>query len=308
MHHILSISLGSSSRDKTVETTILGEEFKLERRGTDGDLSRFARFLRQNDGRVDALCVGGTNLGLHWRKRFYPFREIQRVANQIKHTPVVDGAGLKNTLERETIHLLQAQNLVDLNNSRTFLVCAIDRFGMAEALAEHSRQLMLGDVMFNLGLPFPLHRLRSLDILAPLLMPVLGRVPFRWLYPTGSKQDEIHPKWERYYQWAEVIAGDFLLIRRHLPDRLAGKVIITNTTTEQDVAELRQRGVRLLITTTPVLDGRSFATNVMEGVFVTLLARRPEDISPPEYLDLARQMGWEPVVRELQSGYREEGE
>ncbi len=299
MHHILSISLGSSSRDKTVETIILGEEFKLERRGTDGDLSRFARFLHQNDGKVDALCLGGTNLGLHWRNRYYPFREIQRVVEPITQTPVVDGAGLKNTLEREAIHRLQAQNLVDLDNSPIFLVCAMDRFGMAEALAEHSRQLVLGDFMFNLGLPTPLHSLRSLDVLAPLLMPVLRRVPFRWLYPTGSKQDEIRPKWERYYQWAEVIAGDFLLIHRHLPDRLEGKVIITNTTTEQDVAELRQRGVHLLITTTPVLDGRSFATNVMEGVFVTLLQRRPEDVEPQEYLDLAQQMGWEPVVREL---------
>ncbi len=299
MKHILSISLGSSTRDKSVEVEILGERFLLERRGTDGDLRRFGRFLQENDGHVDCLCIGGTNLGLHWGGRYYPFREIQRIVRHISDTPVVDGAGLKDTLERETINILQQQGIVDFAQCQTLVVCATDRFGMTEAISAISRQYILGDFMFNLGLPMPLRSTRSMDVLAFLLLPLVSRLPFRWLYPTGSKQEQIIPKWERYYHRADVIAGDFLVIRRHLPERLAGKVIITNSTTEADVELLHQRGVRLLITTTPVIEGRSFATNVMEGVFVSLIGKPPQEITSEEYMQLARQMHWAPVIRDL---------
>ncbi len=299
MKHVLSVSLGSSTRDKTAETELLGERFLLERRGTDGSLERFERFMTENDGVVDCLCLGGTNLGLYCAGRYYPFREIVRLTRNVKTTPLADGSGLKNTLERKTIHILQERGLVDFNSAKVLLTCGIDRFGMAETLAEVCPQVVYGDVMFNLGVPIALHSLRTLQTLGRSLLPLVVRLPFKWVYPTGEKQDAIVPKYQRWYRWADVIAGDFLFIRRHMPEDLSGKIIITNTTTEQDVAELQQRGVKLLVTTTPVIEGRSFATNVMEGVFMCLLGKTAQELQPEDYLELAEELGWEPTVRDL---------
>ena len=50
-----------------------------------------------------------------------------------------------------------------------------------------------------------------------------------------------------------------------MPERLDGKVIVTNTTTAEDRAHFKQRGVSQIITTTPVIDGRSFGTNLFEA-------------------------------------------
>ena len=47
---------------------------------------------------------------------------------------------------------------------------------------------------------------------------------------------------------AEIIAGDFLLMRRYLPESLEGKVIVTNTVTSKDVELLRERIDRQLDT------------------------------------------------------------
>ena len=55
---------------------------------------------------------------------------------------------------------------------------------------------------------------------------------------------------------------------KHAPDDLEGKVIVTNTTTEDDVAFLKKRGVHYLVTTTPVMEGRSFGTNMLEAALV----------------------------------------
>jgi len=95
------------------------------------------------------------------------------------------------------------------------------------------------------------------------------------------------------------VAGDFHYIRSNLPARMDGKTIITNTTTPEDVALLRERGVATLVTTTPELEGRSFGANVMEGVLVALAGKRPEQMQPDDYLDLLRRLGWQPRVLRL---------
>lgn len=308
MKRVLSISLGSSTRDSSKEVELLGERFLLERRGTDGSLRRFAELMAENDGRADCLTVGGANLGLTCGGRFYPFRDIAAATRGVTRTPVVDGSGLKDTLERRTVYWLAEQGLVDYATDRVLLTCGIDRFGMAETLDEIGAQVVFGDLMFNLGIPVPIRSLRGLQRLGRAFLPLIVRLPFRWLYPTGREEDVIVPRYERWYHWADVIAGDFLFIRRHMPADLTGRLIVTNTTTETDVKELQARGVRALVTTTPVFGGRSFGTNVLEGVFVCLIGKPLDAITPEDYLEVADALGWEPSVRELTSTTKEQSQ
>ncbi|MCK4300120.1 MAG: quinate 5-dehydrogenase, partial [Planctomycetes bacterium] len=55
------------------------------------------------------------------------------------------------------------------------------------------------------------------------------------------------------------------------------------------------------VTTTPELEGRSFGTNVMEGVLIALAGKRPEEMQPEDYLSLLRRLGWQPRVVHLAS-------
>ena len=83
----------------------------------------------------------------------------------------------------------------------------------------------------------------------------------------------------------DIIAGDFHIIKKFMPDKLPGKIIITNTVTTADREMLRKAGVKLLVTTTPCLDGRSFGTNVMEALLVALAGGK-EALSADKYLEL----------------------
>ena len=49
------------------------------------------------------------------------------------------------------------------------------------------------------------------------------------------------------------------------------ELVVTNTTTPQDVELFRKCGVKYLVTTTPVLEGRSFGTNMMEAALIAVL-------------------------------------
>jgi len=97
----VSISIGSSKRNKAVEVTLLGEKVSIERIGTDGDMEAAALKYKELDGKVDAFGVGGADLGAIVDGKWYALHSVTPMVRFVKKTPLVDGGGLKNTLENK---------------------------------------------------------------------------------------------------------------------------------------------------------------------------------------------------------------
>lgn len=296
--HIVSVSLGSSKRDACAVLELCGQKVHIERRGTDGDF-RFAReLMEQWDGKADAIGLGGTDLYVYAGKERYIFRESARLVANVKHTPVLDGSGVKNSLERKLIRQLAAGNKVPIKGSKVLLVCAVDRFGMAEALLEAGAQVAFGDLIFGLNINKPLRSLKALAWWASLLAPVVTKLPVSWFYPMGKEQDERVVRHPEYFLESDIIAGDFHYIKKFMPEHLPGKIIITNTVTAADREMLRKAGIKILITTTPCIQGRSFGTNVMEAMLVALHDGKGP-LSAEEYLKLIEHYHIESSVEYL---------
>ena len=283
--HVISISLGSSERDAQVAVKLGDVELLVERRGTDGDFTKARQLMEEYDGKVDAMGLGGTDLYVYAGKVRYTFRESAKLVANVKSTPVLDGSGLKNSLERRLIRKLAGEGIIDFKNKKVFLVCGVDRFGMAEALQEVGAQLTFGDLLFGLGFNKPLRSLKALASWAKVLAPVVTSLPVSWLYPMGKEQQKRTPKFSQCFLENDIIAGDFHFIRKFMPEKLPGKTIITNTVTAADRAMLKEAGVKLLVTTTPSLEGRSFGTNVMEALLVALKGAKAS-LSADEYIEL----------------------
>lgn len=273
MKRAVSVSIGSSKRDKAVEVELFGETVRLERIGTDGDMEAAARMYTELDGQVDAFGVGGALLGLMVGDQWYTMRSVQMLIQGVKKTPVVDGTGLKMTLERRAAGVVERELGSYLTTRRAFSMSGLDRYGLTRGFFDAGYEMVLGDLMFTLGLSIPIHTEKSLKNLTDLLLPVVGRLPFSWIYPTGESQEKHTPKFTRYFEWASVLAGDCHYITKYMPDHLEGRVVVTNTTTEQDREQFKNAGIRYLVTTTPVYDGRSFGTNMMEAALVAALGR-----------------------------------
>jgi hypothetical protein len=298
MKRAVSISIGSPTRDKAVTVELLGEQVSIERIGTDGDMEKAARLYQELDGKVDAFGVGGADLGVMVADHWYPLYSVQPMIRFIKETPVVDGAGLKNTLEYRIAPFIEKKIGDYIKEKKAFVTLGVDRWGMSKSFLNAGYECIFGDLMFGLGLPFAVHSEQSLKTLASLMMPVAGRLPFEWVYPTGENQEVRKPKWTKYYQWGSVIAGDCHYIKRHMPERLDGKVIATNTTTESDVKLFTESGVKYLVTSTPVLEGRSFGTNMMEAALIAVSGKHRE-LTREELNELLDQLGFEPQLQEL---------
>lgn len=296
MKRVLSVSLGSSTRNHSVEAEFMGEKIFIERLGTDGDIDKAIKVISDNDGYVDAFGLGGIDLYIHAGSNRYTFRDAKRIAQAAQKTPIVDGSGLKNTLERKVIAYLQDEIKMTFEQKRILMVCAVDRFGMAESLSDAGAYMIFGDLIFALGIPIGITSIKSLQRISRIIAPIAVQLPFKMLYPTGSKQEKFNPKYSKYYEDADIIAGDFHFIRRYMPDSLEGKCIITNTVTSNDIELLKGRGVNLLITTTPELNGRSFGTNVMEAVLIALSKKDPSQMLPADYSEMLDKIDFKPRI------------
>ncbi len=294
---IVSISLGSSKRDASAELEVLGEKFVLERIGTDGSMEKAAQMLRDLDGKVAAFGLGGTDLHIVAGAKRYSFRDIKTLAANAKTTPIVDGGGLKHTLERVAIE--QLEPLIGWRGRKVLMVSALDRFGMAQAFDRVGADTIYGDLIFGIGVDMPIRKIAQLEMLANVLLPVITLLPFQWFYPTGAKQESAVRDWRgKYYRWADVIAGDTHYVKRYAPERLDGKTMLTQTITPEDVAAFKAAGLKRLIATTPKLNGRNFGNNVMEAFFVALSGKnRP--LEPQEYIQYLQQLEFKPEVYDL---------
>ncbi len=293
MKRAVSVSLGSSSRDKKVIVNFKDQQISVERIGTDGDIEKAKQLYTELDDQVDAFGVGGVDLFLRLDGREYPLRAALKLIEGVRQTPVVDGRGLKHTLERRVFELAapalhnafsgsegEVQGLI-LDGvphfRRAFIPVAVDRIGLSQAVTEVAEEVIFGDLMVALSIPIPVRGLRNFKRVARVMLPFVSHFPMSLLY-YGSSGTEHEPKYQKFWLESDLLAGDFLFMRKYLPQDLRGKTVITNTTTQENVEFLRQRGVRLMITTTPRYEGRSFGTNMMEAALTAYAGKgRPLD-------------------------------
>ncbi|NLY39243.1 MAG: quinate 5-dehydrogenase [Firmicutes bacterium] len=300
MKKVMGISLGSSKRDHAVTVSLLGQECRVERVGMDGDMERMIETIKALDGKVDAFGLGGISVNLYSIDRRYQLRDARRIMEAARLTPIVDGGGIKKTLERRVINYLARETGLLAGGKRALMVCAMDRLSMAQALEEAGCRLTYGDFPFVLGLPIPLYSLKTIAFLARLLLPLICRLPFSMLYPAGDSQEINKPRFSRFFRDADIIAGDFHLIYKYMPHDLSGKTIITNTITEENIRLLKERNLHKLVCTTPDMEGRSFGTNVIEALLVCLSGKKQE-LTEAEYNALLDQLNFPIRIVDLEA-------
>ena len=303
MKKALSISVGSVERDHKVVVSLLGQEVEIERKGTDGDFDKAAALYAEYDGKVDAFGVGGVDLGVSLGDLHYPFYDALRLVKGVTKTPYTDAGGLKNTLERRVIPFIEERIGDEIQPKRALNCTGSDRFGLACSFFDagyKAENVVFGDLMFALGLPIPIRGgPPALIRLVKILMPIVGRLPMSFLYPTGTDQEKHTPKYVKWYNWATVIAGDCIYVKRYSPPRMDGKIVVTNTTTARDVEIFRERGVKYLVTTTPRFEGmRTFGTNATEAALIAVSGKgRP--LTYAELDMLIDELKMEPTILKL---------
>jgi predicted amino acid dehydrogenase len=306
MKRIVSISLGSARRDYRFVTTVLGQPIEVRRIGTNGDTALAASLVRDFDGKVDAIGLGGLTPVFHVGSARYPHHEAISIARQARRTPVVAGDLIKQTLDRWCIQQANQAQRGMFNYRRILVTSGIDRYALAQALAQYDAELRFADPVVHSGVPFlPLPRtIAQLDMYAATTLPIAALLPYRVLHPVALGSEGHDARAEKHFAWADVIAGDFAYIRRFAPHDLKNKVIVTDDPSPEEIEDLRARGVRTLVTLSPRLESlepahRTFVSaDVLEAIVVAILESGPTP-TEGDIINFIDEAEWGPEVINL---------
>ncbi|MGI9952532.1 hypothetical protein V3F56_09245 [Moorellaceae bacterium AZ2] len=292
MLRVVSVSLGTPRRDYCYKLHFLGIPFLVERLGCRGNLREAGRLLASLEGKVAALGLGGANFFYHLGQYRVPCPAGQYLKARVKRTPLVDGSGWKEAVEPWAVNALREEG-IELSGKTALVVSVLDRCWLARALAEAGCRVLAGDPAFGLKLPLALP-LPAFTAIARYTLPFLARLPLKYLYPLGSRQETPGRGWAFLYRQADIIAGNWHFIRSYLPPTLKGKIIITAGTTGEDRRLLQQLGAGYLVTTSPLWGEVAPSANMLEAVLVALGGREKG-----AYAALAGELGWRPRVLKL---------
>jgi predicted amino acid dehydrogenase len=301
MKSILVIHLGEGEEPAII--SFLGQPVQICRIGCGGDAERARAVIQEYDGKVDAISLEGMPSQLRWGSASRNHAFGASLAAAAKVTPAVDGSGIRGWLERWGVTLADRAQPGIFAEKHILMVPGLNHNSLAQALERHSPAICYSDPVLYFRLPdfSVVASRRTLEQGAATTVEQLRDSPFRRVTPQAGKPGT--PRAAAPFKWADVLAGDIGAIRRYAPARVERKTVVVEFASEEDLADLRDRGVSIVVTLMPALDGRgelgSASAAELEGLLVALRPNSDLPLSENTYLDLIADMNWSPAIRYL---------
>jgi predicted amino acid dehydrogenase len=307
---IVHLHLAKDRSPQDAVINLLGEVFAICSVPTGGDIDLVTDLVREADAdpSVDAIALDGMPFELTLGRERIRHVAADRLCAASQGTPLVDGSGVRGAFERWAIQLVQQREPGYFTRRRALFAPSINHNGLVDSLSQFTDQRRWAEPVFFYALPSATTGEAAFRHIASRILGVAHDKPYRRVFPQAGS-----PGRERAsapFEWAQVIAGDIPAIRRYAPEELAGKTIIGECASEEDVEDLRQRGVATLITTMPPVGEAGLDSSVparwpaavIEACLAAMLGGR--NLRESDYLNLMADLEWQPAVVPLQDVLR----
>ena len=250
MKTVVSISQGSSEYDYELETRFLGQDFRVVRVGSDGNLDRAEAVL--DSVREQANAIGLSMIHDHYQVgREQLQHRIPRVWKPVCRTSPSPPGPVFGAFSRNGPCAIPRPNWAIFSTMPAFLFLNGQAgFRIAKALSEHTDNLLFADPYLDFGVPRLLTSLSQLEAYTKLTAPVmfspnavkvierLHRTP---LYRMGEKL--ISGSLHESVRDCHVIVGAMGDLEAFTEKELDGKTVITSRVTESALDWFRSRKV-----------------------------------------------------------------
>jgi predicted amino acid dehydrogenase len=307
---ILHLHLGKDETPQTAEVALLGETFTIRSVGTGGDIDKIVQLIGEADAdsAIHAIALDGMSSQLQLGRERIQHIHAERIEAASRNTPLVSGQGVRGAFERWAIRLVQEAEPGIFTRKRVLFAPGLNHPGLADGLAAFTDHRRWAEPVFYFNLPSAATGEAAVRQMSAHILDVVHDKPFRRIFPQAgvAGQERSHAPFE----WAQIIAGDIPAIRRYAPNQLRDKMIIGEAATEEDIADLRRRGVATLITTMPPIGPNGldpsrparWPSAVVEACMAALLGKR--NLRESDYLNLLAELEWKPAVVNLQPGQK----
>jgi predicted amino acid dehydrogenase len=295
MKHIVSISLGSSSLDYSFKTRFLGENFTVERQGTDHDAKQAAQLIKEKRADADAIGLGMVREHYTVGTDHFVRPETRKLEKLSSDTPITTGARLREIVQEWTLRSAQMELGNIFSNARVLFLSGTINYRLASILSEFTDNLTFADPVAQFGLPNLLTSLRALELYATGSHPILRFESGKDLVPSIAPfQFFNHLVLRRAVKEAHVVVAPYEQLRHYGQDELDGKTVITSTVSDERLQELREKGVRLVLDCSIQPFKHTVGLNVIEAMVMAALDKPADEISHDDYLEIFTDLELKP--------------
>ncbi|MBS3759365.1 MAG: hypothetical protein KGY61_11955 [Desulfobacterales bacterium] len=304
MKTIANISLGSDRDDYDFNTQFMGQDFRLLRFGANGDSDKAAELIKEWDSRVDAIGLGSFTapygLGMKGLKR-REAEKLNRLRKQLS-SPLTTGDTLREVSHEWSIrHIQHKFGNNYFNNKRILFFSGMITTPLARILSEYTDNLTFCDPITENGIPKFLTSMDDLKLYAKGLHDILGWLPSKkfsnFAFPIQNYNDFLISK---AIQEAQIIVAPYYKFYNYLGrcglKELGRKVVITATAYDDRVNFLKERGVDMIIDTTPKIMEKVVGVSVLEAMIMAGLDKTPETLTSDDLLEVITDLRMDPRV------------
>jgi len=302
MKQVIDISLGSSRDDYELKTTFLGKKFHIRRFGTDGDLEKAADLLLRWNRKADAIGLGSIRFPytIGTPERLQKEAENLRKLGAQMQTPVTSGDTLRQVCHEWALRHIQfklGNNY--FNNARVLFLSGMDNSTLGRVMAEFTDNLLFADPILEYGFSRFLTSYPELEQYADRRQAIYQWIPGRKWYQRAEAVRERSRRilLEEVRRATLVVVPSFDFYRfvsdLGLQD-LRGKVVITSNAYEDRVQFLQQRGVDLIIDTTPMVLGRLVGVSMLEAMAIVALKKPKYQLTNDDLLEMISDQRLDP--------------
>ncbi len=297
MKTVASISLGPGDLDSSFGTRFLGQQFKIVRIGTDNDLKAAGKLVVEWRDRVDALGLGMVPDHYWVGTNYFHQRDTEKLVKMAGDTPVTTGARLRGIVQEWSLRSAQAELGNFFNNAKVLFLSGTTNYRMASVMAEFTQNLSFADPVLQFGAPGLLHSLRALELYATGSQPVLRFSPVSGMLPSLAPARLVNQfLLNKAVRDADVIVAPWHQLERYGRAELEGKAVLTSTVSPERLADLKDRGVRLVVDCSIQLFKQTVGLNVVEAMIVAALGKPAEEIAHDDYLEIFTDLQFKPRI------------
>ncbi|MEE2828281.1 MAG: hypothetical protein VX498_03755 [Myxococcota bacterium] len=296
MKQVVSVSLGSQASDYSFEADFWGERFLIRRLGTNGDTKLARRLVREHDGQVNCIALGGMAIAFLVGDRTWRHKETWRIASAARTTPVVGGRVLGRIVRPWSIREIARREPELFAERNVLFLSGIANWELVGALQEFTDSMSFADPILHYGVPSVLRSTEALMRYARVAMPMLTRRPYVSFFPRGGGAEGIQQReLTTFFQQADVVVGDLSVLLHYAPTDLSHKIIVTDTIGPEALRLLRERGAEVVCTTTPqVFTDRPGELQLLHALCIAHLETDPASIEDSDYIELLEQLEAKP--------------
>ncbi len=294
---IVNVSLAGAERDYDRRVRFLDHDFRLVRRGTDGDVEQAEALVRRWSGEAGALAVTGIREARAAGLYDGDLDAVERVkAAAAGGVPVTDGHALRDVLQEWAIRHVQGEMPGFFLNARTVVLGGFNHDRTTRILREFTDNVEFADPLLRLGIPTLIDQNPVLGLATDVGLWPLRHLPRQVRAEINAPGYRIsHAMARKAARDCDVVVATYAELTGFGLEDLAGKTLVSSAISDEQLAELASRGVDMVLDATPQPFDVTVDAAVLEAMMRSLAARGGR-LTDDDLLDMIVEAGLEPRV------------